>query len=168
MWYASRTPHMSAIHWLWDARSETLVSWKQPTICVIYKWNSKINSCTSALWNFCYTHKIVRDKIAAILTFFCVYLKNKIGQPGVQFLMNEVIYMKWIIYSTTDLKSSQVMLLAVKSAILAIAKKGLKNSELQRGLNPWPRHAGPMLKATETWSHRFIYHVLYRILQWTR
>ena len=34
------------------------------------------------------------------------------------------------------MKSSKAMILAVMDAILAIAKRSLKNSGLQRGLNP--------------------------------
>ena len=47
-------------------------------------------------------------------------------------------YMKWIIYWTADKKSSEATILTVMNAILAIsAKKSLKNSGLQRGLNSW-------------------------------
>ena len=54
-------------------------------------------------------------------------------------------YMKWIIHWTVDIKSSEALILAVMTAILAIADKGLKNSGFQRGLNPWPRDTGAAL-----------------------
>ena len=43
------------------------------------------------------------------------------------------------------MKSSEAMILAVINAILATAKRSLKNSGLQRGLNPRPRDTGAML-----------------------
>lgn len=89
--------------------------------------------------------------------------EKKIGQSGVQFVMNEMIFMKWIIYSTKDLKPSKVMILASKSAILATAKRSLKNFELQRGSNPWHRHAGAMLQMSHeaTDLYTIVYNTFY-------
>ena len=42
-------------------------------------------------------------------------------------------------------KSNDAMILAVMNAILAIAKRSLKNSGLRRGLSPWPRDTGATL-----------------------
>ena len=43
---------------------------------------------------------------------------------------------------TADMKSSGAMILAVMNAIFEIAERNLKNSGLQRGLNPSPRDTG--------------------------
>ena len=46
---------------------------------------------------------------------------------------------------TADMKSSEAVIFTVMNAISAIAKRRLKISGLQQGLNPWPRDTGATL-----------------------
>ena len=46
---------------------------------------------------------------------------------------------------TADMKTSEAMIFAVVKAIIAIAYRSLKNSWLQRDLNPWPRDTSATL-----------------------
>ena len=68
-------------------------------------------------------------------------------------------FMKWIKW-TADMKSSEAMIFAVTNAIFTIAQRSLKNSGLQRGLNPWPRDSGATLQlsyeATDVGSWSFV------------
>ena len=49
-------------------------------------------------------------------------------------------YMKWIVYWTWDMKSSEAMILTIMNE-----RHFNKNSGLQRGLHLWPRFAGATL-----------------------
>ena len=58
-------------------------------------------------------------------------------------------HIKWIVYWTVDMKSSEAMIFTEgMNAILTIASRSLKNSWLQRGLHLWPRNSGATLLLT--------------------
>ena len=57
----------------------------------------------------------------------------------------DIVWLMPVMNLSTVVTSSKAMILAVMDAILAIAQRSLKNSGIQRGLNPWPRDTGAML-----------------------
>ena len=59
-----------------------------------------------------------------------------LAHPFIDMTLLMKLYMKYIIYRTADVKSNKLCMIVVMNAIIATAYGSLKNSGLQRGLNP--------------------------------